>query len=95
MKGGNFILSILKKLEDTYPGLIAFAYVDGGGGRKWWMVCLSDFDVYFHDKRFQVLKKAWHKAGAARGMNIVFCNWRPIEKNLVKLANEENLLLNL
>lgn len=98
MRIENFILSICKKLENTYPGIIAFAYKDGNLPRThvWWSVCITDFEIYMHDKRFKTLTNAWHKAAKAQGYKIIFvCDWIPTEGKLAKLADENNLILNV
>ena len=54
MRIENFILSIVKKLEDTYPGVIAWAHKDWNAPRtyEWWCICITDFEIYMHDNRF-------------------------------------------
>lgn len=97
MRIENFILSIVKKLENTYPGIIAFAYKDGNLPRTyvWWSICITDFEIYMHDKRFKTLTHAWHAAAKARGERIVFFCCSAKEKNLKKFAEEGNLIMNI
>lgn len=97
MKGWNFISEIVKKIETLGDGLIAYAYVDGNatGTCKWWTVCINDFEMYFHDKRFKALSNAWHKAAIARGFKVTFAYCQPKEKKLIQLAEEDNLIMNV
>lgn len=97
MSAENFIFAIVRKLENIYPGTIAFAYRDWNGPRThgWWCICISDLDVYMNDKRFKVLCAAWRKAGRARGNNVVFCACTPHEKKLNQLAQAGNLIMNV
>ena len=98
MKIESFILSILKKIEESWPGVICYAYKTGNAPMTcvWWEVSVSDFDLYMHDKRFKTLTNAWHKAAKAQSHKIIFvCGWKPTEEKLVKLAEEDNLILNM
>ncbi len=98
MKIESFILSILKKVESMKEGVIAYAYKTGNAPmtHTWWEISVSDFDLYMNDKRFKTLTNAWHKAGVAMGHKIIFvCGWIPTEEKLVKLAEENNLILNI
>lgn len=98
MKIENFILSILKKVESLKDGVVAYAYKSGNVPMTytWWEISVSDFDLYMNDKRFKSLSKAWSKAAKAQGHKIIFvCGWMPTEEKLVKLAEEENLILNI
>lgn len=97
MKIERFILSILRKIESLRGSIITYAYKTGNRSKtyEWWEISVSDFDFYMHDKRFRILAKAWHKAALAQGYNIVFVCSMPKEAKLVKLAEEENLILNI
>ena len=91
MKETAFILSIIKKLESLVDGMIVYAYKE----RSWYSICLSDYDYYFHDHRFNTLSRAWHKAAVARGFRISFAYCKPLESKLKKLADEDNLIINV
>lgn len=98
MKIETFILNILKKIESLQDGVIAYAYKTGNAPmtHTWWEVSVSDFDLYMNNPRFKALSKAWHKAAEAQGNKIVFvCGWIPTEEKLAKLAEEDNLILNV
>lgn len=97
MKGVNFIRSILAKCELLREGVIAYAHEEGNslGTNKWITICISDMDMYFNDKRFKALTRAWHKIGIKRGIRIVFCYCNPKEKKLSELAAVGNLIMNI
>lgn len=91
MKVDKFIFSIIRKIESMKQGMIAYAYFDKG----FYWICLNDFDFYMTDKRFKALSNAWHKAGKSLGIRVTFAYCAPKEEHLVKLANEDNLFLNV
>lgn len=98
MKIEKFILNILKKIESLKDGVIAYAHKTGNVTmtHTWWEISVSDYELYMHDKRFKALTNAWHKAALAQGYKIIFvCGWMPTEEKLAKLAEEDNLILNI
>lgn len=98
MEAEKFILSVLKKIESLKDGVIAYAYKTGNATmtHTWWEVSVSDFDLYMNDKRFKNLSNAWHKAAIVHNVRLVFvCGWVPTEERLSKLADENNLILNI
>lgn len=98
MKIESFILSILRKVESLKDGVIAYSYKSGNAPmtHTWWEISVSDFDLYMNDKRFKNLSKAWHTAAKQQGHKIIFvCGWMPTEEKLAKLAEEDNLILNV
>jgi len=98
MKIESFILSILKKVESMKEGVVAYSYKTGNAPMThvWWEISVSDFDLYMNDKRFKALSNAWHKAAKAKGHKIIFvCGCIPTEEKLVKLMEEDNLILNV
>lgn len=98
MKIEKFILNILKKIESLQDGIIAYAYKTGNVPmtHTWWEISVSNYELYMHDKRFKTLKNAWHKAALAQGHKIIFvCGCIPTEERLSKLADEDNLILNI
>lgn len=95
MKIEKFILNILKKIESLQDGVIAYAYKTPTT-YTWWEISVSDYELYAHDKRFKTLTNAWYKAAMAQGHKIIFvCGWMPTEEKLAKLAEEDNLILNI
>lgn len=98
MKVEEFILKILKKIESLKEGVVAYAYQDSNAPKTyfWWTISVSDIELYSSDKRFKNLTNAWHKVALSKGWRIVFvCGWMPTEEKLAKLAEEENLILNI
>ena len=88
----SFILSVLRKIEDIFPNVICYSYRTDNG---WYEVSVSDFDVY-RDDRFRKLAEAWYKAGLKYGSKIIFvCGWIPKEATLVRLASDDNLIMNV
>jgi len=98
MKIESFILKILKNIEETWPEVVCYAYKTGNAMMTyvWWEVSVSDFELYMHDKRFKTLINAWYKAAKVQGHKIIFvCDWKPTEEKLVKLAEDDNLILSV
>ena len=91
MKHLKFIKQILSKCESLRPDVVAFA----SQTPNWVEVCVSDHDLYFYDKRFQALTKAWHKIANQKGFKLIFFYCYPKEKNLLELAENDNLIMNL
>lgn len=91
MKHLKFIKQILSKCESLRPGVIAFASQD----RNWIEINVSDSDLYFNDKRFQTLTKAWHKIAEHQGFKVIFFCCSPKEKMLAELAENDNLVMNI
>jgi hypothetical protein len=97
MKIENFILNILRKIESLKDGMIAYAYLDGNAlmSHTWYLVCLNDYEMYMNDKRLKALMNAWHKAGKALGIKVIFAYCNPSEEKLNELAEKDNLFLNV
>ena len=93
MKIENFILSILRKVESLKEGVIAYAYKSESG---WWEISISDFELYMNDKRFKKLSTAWRTAAKAQKEKIIFvCGWMPTEEKLVRLSEDDNLIIDI
>lgn len=98
MKRGErkLVLSILKKIEERWSGVVAWSYETGNSDYRWREVAISSLRVYREDEGFRRLCRAWHVAAERRGFNIVFvCGGEPSEKRLAELASSDNLLLNV
>ena len=97
MKIDEFIMSIIRKIESLKEGVIAYAYKDGNENmtHTWYCVCLSDYEMYMNDKRFKALSKAWHTAGKAFGIKVIFAYCNPLEEKMGKLQYDGNLFLNV
>ena len=49
-----------------------------------------------NDERFKSLEKKWGKIAKNSRVKIIFgCGWKPTEERLVKLMNENNIILNI
>lgn len=92
-----FILSILKAIEKLQDGVVAYAYKDGNstGSIKWWTICVSDYDFYFGNDKFHALEKVWHEAAVRKGTIVSFAYCLPLEKRLIQLLNQNNLIMNI
>lgn len=95
MKVESFILSIIKKIEALKEGVVAYGYKTGNASMThvWWEIACSDLDMYLGDERFSTLTRAWMKAAKAKGFKLIFVSCNPDEKKLVKLMEENNLLI--
>lgn len=93
----EFLMSILTKIDTLREGMISYAYLSGNAPMTytWWEIACSDINMYLNDSRFKALTKAWHKAGKARGMKIIFVACTPSEEKLSKLLENDNLLMNV
>jgi len=90
-----FLLSVLRKIEGLKEGVICIAHEDyyPDGSLRWYWIAVNDYAFYAQDKRFKTFSKAYHKAAAANGLNIQFCYCSMSESYLLKLANENNLIM--
>ena len=98
MKERKFILKIIRHIEREF-GVIAYGYKWTNPSKTWnvWNICIDDYEVY-GDKRFKAISKvyhiAWRKAFPDNvRMGFAYC--KPLEKNLLELAEQDNLILNL
>lgn len=87
----KLLLQICKRIEELNPGCIAYAYNDG----LWWMVAVNDYEFYTKDLQFLKLCNNWHKVFNAKKQKLVFCYCNPNEKMLNKLAQSDNLIMNV
>lgn len=96
MKVESFILSIIRKIEALREGVVAYGYKTGNSSmtHTWYEIACSDLDMYLGDERFSKLMRAWHKAAKSKGFKLIFVSCNPDEKKLVKLMEENNLLIN-
>lgn len=62
----------------------------------WLEVSVSQFEFYMHDEKFKACKDKWGKVFEKMGLKLIFvCGWMPTEEKLVKLSEENNLILNI
>lgn len=95
----KFILKIIKHLEREFD-VIAWGYKWTNSNKTWnvWDICINDYEVYQYSKKFKSITKVYHMAWKKRfpdnvRIGFVYCN--PIEKNLLKLAEADNLIMNV
>lgn len=95
MKERDLILKIVKSVERKFDRLIVWAYRNSNenGTNCWWEIAVSNYDVYT-DNKFKKIVNAWYKIAKRKGIKIIFCcGWMPKETDLLKLANENNLII--
>ena len=97
MKGERkFILKIIKHLEREFD-VIAWGY-KWTNLNKTWNICINDYEVYQYSKKFKSITKVYHIACKKRfydNVRIGFAYCNPIEKNLLELAEADNLIMNV
>ncbi len=95
MKEKQIILTIVKSIERKFDGLIVWAYKNSNenGTNNWWEIAVSDYNVYC-DKSFKKIMNTWYKIAKQKNIKMIFCcGWTPKETDLLKLANENNLII--
>lgn len=86
------VLHIVEELEATYSNLIAYAYKEiKPSGKTLWWVCIDDYAIY-KSKEFEERVKTIREKIS---FSIVFCYCAPIETELIRLSEENNLILNV
>lgn len=78
------IYKICKKIEQNF-NCLCYAYKD----KNWWVICISDYDIYCSDL-FKDFSKKQHESNLFK---VIFCFCNPLENNLMKLNDEENLIM--
>lgn len=91
MTNESFISKIVRNTEEKFGG-ICYAYEDKDSG--YWWIAINDYSVY-SSKEFKMWSKNWHKVADKRQANVVFCYCNPNELALQKLADEDNLIMNV
>lgn len=92
----NLILKVVCAIESLKEGTICYAYYDKSYEHyEFWAICVNDFQFYMSDKRFIALCGAWRKILRTKGCRVSFCYQNPTEKILSKLADEDNLIMNV
>jgi deoxyadenosine/deoxycytidine kinase len=92
----EIILKIVCAIEALKEGTICFAYLDKSYEKyEFWAICVNDFQLYMSDKRFDKIGSAWRKILKTKGCRVSFCYQNPSEKFLAKLADEDNLIMNV
>lgn len=96
MKIENFILNIIRKIESLDDSVIAYAYQESNESKThtWWEIACDNVDMYLKDERFKMLKEACYKTVGSQGVKIIFVACEAKEEKLIKLLEENNLLIN-
>ena len=96
MSQRSAVYKVVKKIEETFDDVIAYAYFDVNVSKTytWWNVCISNYELYY-SKEFKEFSKAMHNKYEPKGVKLLFCYCNPIEKKLFELAEQENLIINL
>lgn len=93
MNGRNFIAKIVKDIETKF-GCICYACEDGNSShvKQWWSISLSDYGIYTSEEFGNYIRQIRQEHS---DIPIVFNYCNPLEKNLAKLAERDNLILSL
>lgn len=90
LETSKLLYRVIKGIEAKFNGVIAYGYSDNGME----IVCLSDYSVY-SSKEFASVAFSWRKIMQSKNKRILFAYCKPMEKELVRLANEDNLVMNV
>lgn len=91
MTNESLISKIVSNTEKKFGG-ICYAYQDHDS--EYWWISVDNYALYTSQK-FKQWSKNWHKVADRRGVNLVFCYCNPNELALQKLADEDNLIMNV
>ena len=96
MKERKAVYKVLQAIEDIFPDTIAYAYLDSNSTKThvWWNVCIDNWDLYY-SKDFKEFTAEVHKRYKPHGIKLLFCYCYPLEKKLLELAEQDNLILNI
>lgn len=96
MSERSTIFKIVKAIESEFEDVIAYAYFDGNTPMTytWWTICISNWELYY-SKEFKEFSKKLRKIAKKQGLTLLFCYRNPLEKNLLELAEKDNLIMNL
>lgn len=96
MSERNTVFKIVKAIESEFKDVIAYAHFDGNVPMTytWWTICISNWELY-KSKEFKEFSKQWHEGVKNRSLRLLFCYCNPLEKNLLELAERNNLIMNL
>lgn len=91
MTNESLISKIVRNTEEKFGG-ICYAYQDHDSG--YWWIAVDNYASY-SSQEFKQWSKNWHKVADRRRVNLVFCYCNPNELALQKLADEDNLIMNV
>lgn len=98
MNARRLILTIIKQVERIDTTLFVYGYqiANEPRTRMWWEISVSSFEFYMHNETFRKIANQWCNIAKSKGIKVIFvCGWKPTEKRLVELMNENNLILNI
>ena len=91
----KFISKLVKDIEDKFS-VLAYAYLDGNEPKThvWWTVCVNDYNLYVSDdyKKFISQKRV---VANKLDIKLLFVYRNTFESILVKLAEADNLIMNI
>lgn len=91
----QFIQDVLKKLEAKWDSMFVYAYKQGFGETKMWVVSVSDYDTYMGSE-FRDTAKRFREEAQAVGVKVLFvCGFVPSEASLMELAENNSLILSI
>lgn len=92
----DFLLTVIKTLERMRPGMLCYGYgaQNVPGTNTWYEIVLSDVDWYLKDARFKQYAALMRRTAAQRfGAKLVFVACTPQEERLVRLLEDNNLIM--
>ena len=92
-----FLLSVIRKVESLREGVICIAYSERyeGNPNCYYWVAVDDFDFYSKDEKLKTLSKQYQTIASKNGVKMAVCYQSMTETSLLKLANENDLLMNI
>ena len=92
MNERKLIYKVLRQIESVFPDVFTYGYKDEDSKYSRWWICIDDYCIY-RSEEFKNLVK--HIRKTLRGLTCVFSYVKPIEKTLLRLAETDNLVLNI
>lgn len=94
MSERSIVFKIVKIIESEFPNVIAYAYLDNNTSmtETWWSICIDNWELY-HSAEFKEFSSGCRKQ-LKKKIKLLFCYCNPLEKKLLQLAEDNNLLIN-
>lgn len=91
----KFISKLVKDIEDKFS-VLAYAYRDGNKSKThvWWTICVNNCDLYF-SKEYKEFTSQKYAIFKKLNINVIFAYRNTFESILVKLAEADNLIMNI
>lgn len=81
---------MIREIQAMDDELFVYAHLD----QPWIEVSVSKFEFYMHNEEFKKTCVKWRTILNKMGLKVVFvCGWVPKEEVLVKLAEQNNLII--